>query len=89
MFVVRLKLPDLMQTAGLRNAYALMKASKGELTITTATRLVKADGKPKRIDMDTLDTLCRIFGVKNMNDLFERDDVPATTPPRKKRRQAA
>ena len=71
----------------MRNAYALMKASRGELTITTATRLVKADGKPKRIDMGTLDVLCRIFAVGDMNALFERDDVPID-PPRCKRRAA-
>lgn len=89
MFVMRLKLPDLMEAHGLHNAYALMRASKGELTITTAARLVKADGKPKRIDMETLDALCRLFGVENMNDLFERDDVPATSQPRKRKRKVA
>ena len=75
MFLMRLKLPGLMAEQGMKNAYALMKASHGELTITTATRLVKADGKPKRVDLATLDTLVRIFDLRDMNDLWERDDL--------------
>jgi len=72
MLDMRMRLPDLMRERGMRNAYSLMKASKGALTITTAVRLVDADGRPKRIDMTTLDTLCDIFGV-GPGELLERD----------------
>jgi DNA-binding Xre family transcriptional regulator len=67
-----MRLPDLMQARGMRNAYSLMKASKGALTITTAVRLVDANGKPKRVDFTTLDTLCDIFGI-GPGELLERD----------------
>jgi hypothetical protein len=73
MFDVRFKLPELMEKRGLKNAYALMKASKGALTITTAMRLVEAGENPKRLDMKTLDTLCAIFELKDMNRLIARD----------------
>ena len=89
MFLVRLKLPTLMEREGMKNAYALMKASKGEMTITTAMRLVKADGKPKRVDLATLDTLVRIFDLKDMNELWERDDMPPAPKPKPKSRAAA
>jgi DNA-binding Xre family transcriptional regulator len=72
MLDMRLRLPDLMKSRGMHNAYSLMKASRGALTITTAVRLVDSDGKPKRIDMTTLDTLCDIFGV-GPGELLERD----------------
>jgi len=80
MYLMRLRLPTLMAEKGMKNAYALMKASHGEMTITTATRLVRADGKPKRVDLATLDQLCRIFDLRDMNDLWERDDL-APRPP--------
>lgn len=80
MYLMRLRLPTLMAREGMRNAYALMKASKGEMTITTATRLVRADGKPKRVDLATLDTLVRIFHLTDMNELWERDDADAPPP---------
>jgi DNA-binding Xre family transcriptional regulator len=72
MLDMRLRLPELMRQREMRNAYALMKASKGALTITTAVRLFNADGHPKRIDLTTLDTLCDIFNV-GPGDLLERD----------------
>jgi DNA-binding Xre family transcriptional regulator len=77
MLDVRLRLPDLMRTFDppMKSAYALMKASKGALTITTAVRLVEANGRPKRLDMATLDTLCDIFDV-GPGELLERDKRP-------------
>jgi DNA-binding Xre family transcriptional regulator len=72
MFDMRLKLPELMEARGMKSAYALMKASAGAMNITTAVRLVEAEGKPKRIDMTTLDVLCDIFNV-GPGELLERD----------------
>jgi DNA-binding Xre family transcriptional regulator len=72
MFDMRLRLPDLMAERGVRTAYALAKASRGAIPITTAARLVEANGRPKRIDLATLDALCDVFGV-GPGDLLERE----------------
>jgi hypothetical protein len=44
----------------------------GRLTVTTAYRIVAANGHPDRIDMRTLDILCDVFGV-GPGELLERD----------------
>jgi hypothetical protein len=75
MLVMRFLLPKLMEAKNLPTAYALERYSKGALPITTATRLVKAGYKPKRIDLDTLDVLCDIFNV-GPGELLERDRKP-------------
>lgn len=72
MLDMRLRLPDLMAARGMHTAYALAKASRGEIPITTAARLVESGGRPKRIDMATLDALCDVFGV-GPGDLLERE----------------
>lgn len=82
MIDMRFRLPDLMAARGLRTAYALMKASNGSIPMTTANRLVLAKERPKRIDMDTLDALCDLFGIEP-GELFERD-TPAPKPKRRR-----
>lgn len=72
MLDMRLRLPELMAAKGIGTAYALSKASKGALTITTAQRLIDAAGHPKRIALETLDTLCDVLDVSPA-ELFERD----------------
>lgn len=69
---MRFLLPKLMESKGLPTAYALERYSKGALPITTATRLVKAGWRLKRIDMETLDALCDVFNV-GPGELLERD----------------
>lgn len=70
MLDMRLKLSKLMADRGLATAYALERFSKGALPITTATRLVNAKDRPKRIDLETLQILCEVFGLKDMNELL-------------------
>lgn len=76
MLDMRLRLSELMEAKGLKTAYALERYSKGVLPITTATRLVKAKDRPKRVDLATLQDLCDVFKLDDMNDLFERDGKP-------------
>jgi len=72
MFDMRLRLPELMAARGIKTAYALSTRSRGALPISTAHRLVKADGHPDRIDLATLDVLCDVLDVPP-TELFERD----------------
>lgn len=72
MLDMRLRLPELMAAQKLRTAYALAKASKGAIPISTAHRLVEAEGKPDRIDMRTLDALCDTLKCKP-SELLARD----------------
>lgn len=82
MIAMRFLLPDLMRARGIPTAYALAKASKGAIPITTANRLVVAKEHPKRIDMDTLEALCAVLNV-TPGELFEQD----TPSPKLKRRR--
>jgi DNA-binding Xre family transcriptional regulator len=72
MLDMRLRLPELMKARKMTTAYQLAKASNGRLTVTTAYRIVAANGHPDRIDMRTLDILCDVFGV-GPGELLERD----------------
>ena len=72
MLDMRLTLPELMAARGLKTAYSLERYAKGALTMSSAHRLVKAAGKPKRVDLATLDALCDVFGVEP-GELWERD----------------
>ena len=80
MDVMRFLLPDLMEAKQLRTAYALERYSNGAIPITTANRLVKAGYKPKRLDLETLDALVRVFNVKDMNALLKPDEARLTPP---------
>jgi len=66
---------ELMQRAGFRTAYQLAKASGGSIPITTAHRLVTSKGRPKRVDLATLDALCDVLGA-DASELLERDKKP-------------
>lgn len=69
---MRFRLAELMEKRGLKTAYALAKASHGTIPITTANRLVVAQGRPKRIDLETLEALCAVLDV-DPGELFERE----------------
>lgn len=64
MLDMRLRIPELMERKGstIRTAYALAKASG--LSMTNAHHLVNERGRVSRVDMRTLDALCRAFQVK-------------------------
>lgn len=77
MLFMRFRLPDLMaqHKPPVRTAYALAKLSRGAISLTTAHRLVEADGKPARVDLKTLDAICDTLDVEPAV-LFERDPKP-------------
>lgn len=72
MLDMRLRIPELMDRKGskIKTAYALSKASG--LSMTNAHHLVHTQGCVARADMNTLDALCRAFGVEP-NELLERE----------------
>ena len=43
--------------------YALAKAAKGRVSLSTVYRLNRLDGRLKLLDADVLDTLCDVFDV--------------------------
>lgn len=85
---MRFRLPDLMaeHKPPVRTAYGLAKLSRGAISLTTAHRLVEADGKPARVDLKTLDAICDTLRV-DPTELFERDAIPSATSPKKPARR--
>lgn len=64
MLDMRLLLREWMKRRDIRpTAYALSKASKGAIPVSTATRLLDQESPPKRIDFTTLDTLCDVLNI--------------------------
>jgi DNA-binding Xre family transcriptional regulator len=72
MIAMRLRLPELMAAHRLSTAYQLAKASGGRISMTNAYRLVDSEGRPARVELDTLEALCAIFGV-GPGELLELD----------------
>jgi DNA-binding Xre family transcriptional regulator len=72
MLDMRLRLPELMKAAGFTTAYQLARASAGRISMTKAYRLVESEGRPPRVDMETLEALCDVFNV-GPGELLERD----------------
>lgn len=74
MVTMRLRLAELMAAhqPPLKTAYQLSKASAGRISMTNAYRLVESAGKPDRIEMDTLEALCDVFGV-GPGELLEQE----------------
>lgn len=70
---MRIRLPELMERAKIPTAYALAKASKDRISMSTAHRLVKAGGAVRYLDSEVLDVLCDVFEVTDLNDLLERE----------------
>lgn len=72
MFDVRIRIPELMAARNLTTAYQLSAKSDGRISMTNAYRLVESKGRPARVELDTLDALCDVFGV-GPGELLERD----------------
>lgn len=85
MFSMRLRLAELMAAhkPPLKTAYQLSKATNGRISMTNAYRLVDAEGKPDRIELDTLEALCDVFGV-GPGDLLEQESPKPTRKRRSK-----
>jgi DNA-binding Xre family transcriptional regulator len=67
---MRIRLPELMQQRGL-TAYALSRQSRGRISMSTAYRLARLEGKLHSFDAEMLEALCDIFRCAP-GDLLER-----------------
>lgn len=68
---VRLRISQLLEKRGL-SPYALAKRSEGRISMSTAYRLVKLDGRVQTFDAGMLEALCDVFDVEP-GELLERD----------------
>lgn len=68
---MRLRFPELMAEAGL-TAYAVAQKSGGRISMSTAYRLARLDGRVKSFDAGLLEALCDVFSC-TPGDLLERD----------------
>ncbi len=68
---MRLRIPELLKAADL-TAYGLHKASDERISLSTAFRLVREEGRLKMFDGSILEALCDTLSVEP-GDLFERD----------------
>lgn len=59
-------------------AYAVAQRSGGRISLSTAYRLARLDGRVQTFDAEMLEALCDVFGV-SPGDLFERDTKPRRT----------
>lgn len=69
--LMRLRLPELLEERGL-SAYRLSKESDGRISMSTAYRLTKLNGRVKNFDADMLEALCDVLKCEP-GDLLERD----------------
>jgi DNA-binding Xre family transcriptional regulator len=79
--LMRIKLPELL---GDMSPYALAKKSEGRISMSTAYRLVRLEGRVKTFDADLLEALCDVLNV-GPGELLERDDSSPAKHPRKRR----
>jgi hypothetical protein len=85
MFDMRLRLPELMAARGIETAYRLHHASGGRISMTNAHHLVASEGRPTRIALTTLQVLADMFGVKDMNQLWDSEPAAPPKPDKRKR----
>jgi DNA-binding Xre family transcriptional regulator len=72
--LMRLRLPELLKEREL-SAYGLSKASEGRISMSTAYRLAKLEGRVQTFDAELLEALCDVLDV-DPGELFERDAPP-------------
>jgi DNA-binding Xre family transcriptional regulator len=63
MFGVKFNLRDLAKTKGIKTPYSLAKATRFDIPISTAARLMNEEKPPTRIDFRTLDILCTVLDI--------------------------
>lgn len=71
--LMRLRLPEMLKERGL-SPYALAKRSSGRISMSTAYRLVKLNGRVQNFDAGMLEALCDVLSVEP-GELLERDSV--------------
>lgn len=69
--LVRLRLPELLRQHHM-TPYELAKRAGGRISMSTAYRIVRADGRVQNFDADFLEALCDVFGV-GVAELLERE----------------
>lgn len=69
--LMRLRLPELLDERGI-TAYSLSKQSKGRISMSTAYRLAKMNGRVQNFDADMLEALCDVLKCQP-GDLLERE----------------
>jgi DNA-binding Xre family transcriptional regulator len=70
--LMRIRITELLKAQAM-TPYALAKASAGRISMSTAYRLVKLDGRVQTFDAEMLEALCDVFSVRSMDELLERD----------------
>jgi len=68
---MRVRIPELLEARGL-TPYELSKQSGGRVSMSTAYRLNRNEGRAHTFDADLLDALCDVFGVEP-GELLERE----------------
>lgn len=68
---VRLRIPELLKERDL-SPYAVAKQSDGRISMSTAYRLVKLEGRVQTFDAGMLEALCDIFEIEP-GELLERE----------------
>ena len=68
---MRLRIPELYRARRM-TAYAVARASKGRISLSTAYRLHRANGRFDRVSSSFLSALCDVLKVRP-GELFERE----------------
>ena len=71
MDTMRLRYPEILEERKL-TPYGLHKLSGGRISLSTAYRLARQNGRLRFFDAELLEALCDTLGVKP-NDLLERE----------------
>lgn len=69
--MLRLRLPELLEEREM-TPYALAKASRGRISMSTAYRLARLRGRVETFDVGVLEALCDVLGVEP-GELLERE----------------
>lgn len=74
---LRIRLPELLEEHNV-NAYALVKASGGRLSLPTMYRLKRKRGRVRQIDAELVETLCEMLAV-GLTDVLELEGERPST----------
>jgi len=69
--LMRIRIPELLAERGL-SPYELSKRSGGRISMSTAYRLQRNEGRAHTFDSNLLEALCDVLGVEP-GELLERD----------------
>ncbi len=69
---VRIRIQELLAERGW-TPYALSKATAGRVSLSTAHRLKRLEGRVKTFDAEMLEVLMDTFRLKSLDELLERE----------------